>query len=273
MTYFPQPPQADRSDLYVVPLKNSAALRTPAFGGKSGQSGAIIDPRTNRIILTESAIEKRLVKTLLADRKVKSVREQAAVIPYIDALGHARNHTIDFIADLEDGEVVGLLAKDEHAASKHNLRGFAEHLAGQTSRSVANRLRVVTSRDMPEWHVQNVSLLVSVQRDRRTHVDDQLRLLAPQLSAPIKIGDLSTMLGGGQVAFRPIARALLYGTLTYLGLGKITPHCKVMFSGEVMPDMNLLGPNVDPTQAEPPVLRRPKNSTPKKKPRASRRTL
>lgn len=271
MTHFAQPPQPDRSELFVVPLKNSTALRTPVFGGRSGQSGAIVDPRTNRIILTESAIEKRLIKTLLADRKVKSVREQAAELPHVDEHGATHTHTIDVIAELDDDQRVGYLAKDEHAATKHDLRGFAERLAGQTPRSTADRLQVVTSRDMPEWHVQNTSLLVSVRRDRRTHVDDELRMLAPQLLTPIKIGELSEMLGGGHVAFRPIARALFYGTLTYLGLGRITKDCKVMFSGKVEPDFDLLGPEVDPTQEEPPVLRRPKKAKPRKR-RASRRS-
>lgn len=86
-THYVQPRQPDRSDIYVVPLKNSDALRSPAFGGEGGQSGAIVDVTSNRILLTESSNEKKFVKTLLADRQVKTVREQPARIPYLGSDG------------------------------------------------------------------------------------------------------------------------------------------------------------------------------------------
>lgn len=270
MTHYVQPQPPDRSQLVVVPLKNSAALRNPAYGGKGGQSGALVDPSDNRIILSESSIEKKTFKTFLADRHVKTLREQAAVIPFLDEDGEPHTHIIDAIVERRDGGTIGVLGKSEDSAAKHNLIGFAERLAAQTPKSVAHRLQVVTSRNLPEWHVQNSSLILSVRRDNRTPVDNALRELAPSLTKPIRIGKLSRLLGGGQIAFRPIVRALHYGTLTFLGLGRIDINSKVVFSGTVEEDTDRFGPIIDPQQEQPAVFRRPKK-VPPKKPRASHR--
>lgn len=255
----------------MVPLKNSEALRTPVFGGMSGQAAAIVDITSNRIVLTESSNETKAVVTLLADHQVKTVREQPARIPYLGADGQWHEHTADLLAERHDADNVIFLVKDEHSAAKKRLWDFAENLARHTPKSVADRVQVLTSRHMPEWHNQNASLIVSARRDRRTYVDDELRVLAPELIDPVRIGDLSARLGGGQIAFRPIVRALYYGTLTYLGLGLIDVDAKVVFSGQVKDDTDRFGPPVDPNQSEPPIFRKPVKAKPKK-PRASRRT-
>ena len=182
MTHYVQPQQPDRSQLFVVPLKKSVAMRLPAFGGKGGQSGALVEPADNRIILTESSNEKKAFKTFLADRHVKTLREQAAVISYLDILGEEHAHTIDAVVEKHDGESIGLLVKDEHGASKHGLIGFAQRLAPQTPPAIAHRLQVITSRNLPEWHVQNVSLILSARPANPTAL--QLLILPLPLQAP-----------------------------------------------------------------------------------------
>ncbi len=93
--------------------------------------------------------------------------------------------------------------------------------------------------------------------------------LAPSLSQPIRIGELTGILGGGAIAFRPVLRAIFFGTLSYLGFGVINEDSLVKFSGEVMPDLDRAKPvpfEVTGT-SEPPVICKPtkRKSPPKKR--------
>jgi hypothetical protein len=251
-------------------LLNTEAIRSPAFGNNGSQTGAIVEPITKVVILTESSIEKKLVRSLLADRNVVEVRHQALRIAYVDEDGQVRHHTVDIVATFRDGTKVGYVVKPEAAAVKHNARALVETLSRHVSRVEVSRLQLVTSRQLPEWGNRNARQLVNARRDRRTYVDDMMREIAPELTKPIRIGDLTARLGGGHVAFRPVLRAIHFGTLEFLGFGTIDENGKVRFSGQVMQDTDLSIVPPQPPGDEPPVILRRKK-TPKPARRASYR--
>ncbi|QQR34759.1 hypothetical protein JI749_10205 [Devosia oryziradicis] len=229
-------------------------VRSPAFGTNGSQTGAIVEPVSNVVILTESSIEKKLVRSLLADNNVVSVRHQALLVTYVDQDGVTRDHTVDIVATMRDGSKVGYVVKPEASASKRDTRGFVERLAPFVPQSKLDRIQLVTSRQLPEWGNQNARKVLNARRDRRGYVDDLLREIAPELEKPVRIGDLTARLGGGDVAFRPVLRAIHYGTLIYLGFGTIDEKGLVKFSGAIMPDTDRLGPVPDLSNPEPPVI-------------------
>ena len=253
-----RPPQPDRTDLAIVPLRNIEAVRTPAFGTNGSQTGAIVEPVTMLVILSESSIEKKVFRSLLADSNVISVRHQALTIAYLGGDGLLKHHTVDLVATLRDGTRIGYVVKKESAAIKHDMRGLVEKMATFVPTSKLDRLQLVTSRQLPEWGNQNARKLLNARRDRRTHIDDQLIEIAAELVKPIRIGDLSRRLGGGSIAFRPILRAIRLGTLTYLGFGVIDQNGLVKFSGNVMADTDLPGPRPEISAILPPVILRRK---------------
>lgn len=225
---------------------------------------------TNIVILTESSIEKKAVRSLLADPNVASVQHQATRISYRDDDGELHHHTVDLLVTLKDGTTIGYVVKLETAAIKQDTRGLVEKLSAQVPSTKVDRLQLVTSRQLPAWADRNARLLISVRRDRRTFADAQLAEIAPELVKPIRIGDLTERLGGGHEGFRPVVRAIAAGTLKYLGVGVIDENGKVQFSGEVKPDVDLSTP-VPKHFGPPPVILRRKTK-PKPQRRASYRT-
>ncbi len=265
-------PPADRTELALRPLLNTEAIRSPAFGNNGSQTGAIVEPVTNIVILTESSIEKKLVQSLMADNNVVHVRYQALMVTYQGADGEMHTHIVDIVATLQDGTKIGYVVKPETAALKHDTRGLTETMSRHVSPSQVSRLQLVTSRQLPEWGNRNARQLLNARRDRRNDADALLRDMAPELTKPIRIGDLTARLGGGHLAFRPVLRAIYFGTLTYLGIGIIDENGKVKFSGQVMPDTDLSIAPPPASQEEPPVILRRKK-TPKPKKRASYRSV
>ena len=250
----------------VAPLHPSTALLLPPYGSKGSQASAVVEPVDGRVLWGASSIERKAIVTMLADPKVKTVHEQAATIRYVGDDGNEHRHTLDLIATRWDGEKPGYMVKPETAAIEHDLRALARRVAASTPQSIATRIQPLTSRQMPKWHVQNTSLLFAVRRDRRTLVDQKVRELAPSLPTPVTIEDLCDRLGGGVEAFRPIVRAIFYGTLEFVSRGEIDETSLVRFSGQVMDDTDRNGPRVDHTLDVPPSIIRPPNRKPRKQP-------
>jgi len=242
----------------VRPLLNAEVVRLPAFGTNGSQTGAIVDPVTQVVILTESSIEKKLVRSLMADRNVVNVDHQAFLIQYTDANGDTKHHTVDIVATLRDGTRIGYVVKPEATAIKQELRGLVERMATFVQPADLAVLQMVTSRNLPEWGNLNARMLANSRRDRRTYIDDLLRDSAPDLLRPICIGDLTDRLGGGAIAFRPVLRAIYHGTLDFLSHGVIGEESKVNFSGQIMPDTDLDIPPPDILSEAPPVILRRK---------------
>ncbi len=264
-----RPRVTDEVQHKIAPLKPSTAKILPPYGSKGSQAGALIEPREGRVLWSASSVEKNAMVTMLADPAVKTVREQAARISYLADDNEAHQHVLDLIVERWDGEMPALMIKPEEAAVRHDIRGLARRVAASTPRSIATRVQPFTTRHMPKWHMQNASLFLAVRRDRRTQIDEVLRELAPSLTTPVTVGDLSNHLGGGDVAFRPIARAVHYGTLEFLSRGEFDATSYVRFSGEVKPDTDADGPPIDVEVDAPPRIAR---STSAEKRRAHRGT-
>ena len=259
----PNPTLPDRCDLVLSPLFRVRGVRNTPLRSKGSQIGKIVCPTTNVVIPTEGTTEHNATVCLYADRNIAIVRSQPVRIPYFDADGVERTHVLDLRATRIDGYRYGLLGKTADEAERKDLPGFTEWLAMQVGREVADELRPITNEDMPEYQVRNARMFRKVRLERRTWVDDDLRTIAPGLLEPVMIRELTAMLGGGRLAFRPVVRAIFYGTLEPLSDGFIDPFTLVKFSGKVMPDLDA-GRRTDPSLAlelyEPPV-RKPKRKS------------
>ncbi|WP_162783605.1 hypothetical protein [Devosia naphthalenivorans] len=233
---YPQQPSPDH--VVVTPLYASEGVRTPPIRSKGSQIGKIVCPTTNSVIHTESGTEHNAVMCLYADRSIKKVRSQAVRFSYTDREGTERDHILDLRATRDDDYNYGGVVKVADKAESMDLDAFVDLLATQISTEVADELRPLTDEQMPEWQIRKARLFRKVRTERRTSVDDQLRLLAPELTDPITVGELSERLGGGSIAFRPIVRAIFYGTLTHLSNDMIEPGGLVQYSGEVGHDLD-----------------------------------
>lgn len=251
------PVAPDRSPISIPSLRKSKAIRDVPERSKGSEIGAIVCPKTNVVIQTESGNENSAVLVSFADPTVVRVKEQALRLSYTDEEGVKRKHTLDLLVEREDDFAHGLLVKPDGKAVAGDLRGFTKALASVTPTSMVDELNYVTERDMPETDIRNAGCINSVRRDRRTYVDDLLREVAPSLTDAVTIGELTDRLGGGRLAFRPVVRAIFYGTLELLTEGLIGPESYVRYSGIVMPDRDASGP-VPPLRSAASLPREPK---------------
>lgn len=237
ITSSPLPPgMPDRCDLEWPAILKSKGLIEPASRSKGSKVGALVCPETTRLILTASDKEHMAIQTCYAESGVKVVREQAARIPYRNADNEKHEHVIDIIAETHDGLNVGILVKDGDVAAKTRLCDFVELLEKYTPKSVADCLIYMTNYDLPEFHVRNAQHFLSVRRDERTPFDDYVREAAPAVTQPTVIRDFTAQFGGGEFAFRPVMRAIFFGTFSVLTQGLIDADSVIQFSGTVMPD-------------------------------------
>lgn len=229
--------EPDRSEISLPAILTSPMLRELPDRSKGSMIGTLVCPVTDRLIHSESNIEHRAVLHCYHDRAVKTVRTQAVKISY-PADGADADHYVDVLAATWDRQSRGLVVKHSDKAAKMRLSDFVEYLAAHTDPSVVTALEPFTERDLPEFHVANARLFYAVRDDVRTYYDDLVREAAPAVKTPITIREFMEPMGGGRFAFRPVARAIFWGTLDVVSAGKIDPDSMIAFSGTVMPDLD-----------------------------------
>jgi hypothetical protein len=228
----------DRSELSIPALRANHPMRKMPERSKGSAIGYVICPTTNTIIKSESDTEHKAIQYLYADPAVRRVQEQFAAIEYPDDQGEFHTHYLDLRAVTHAGSNFGFLVKPSSTAARTRLSDFAKMLSDWTPSSVADQLDVITERDMPEWQVRNSQHFLDVRRDHRTYTDELVAAAAPDLLDPIAIKDFAVQFGGGEFAFRPILRAIFFGTFVCVTPGLIDADSQIQFSGAVTPDLD-----------------------------------
>lgn len=229
---------SDRSDLLVPAIKKARGARKIAARSKGSVKGGLVCPVTNRMIETDSNIEHNAVAHAFYDRTVRTVRSQAARIDYKTPENAEASHYLDLVAETYGGFKAGLVVKHSSKAAKMRLTDFVAYLSEWTPASVADTLAPLTDRDLPEWHVRNCQHFLSVRADQRNAFDELVREHAPEVVEPMPIRDFTARFGGGEFAFRPVMRAIFWGTFEVMTDGLIDADAVIQFSGEVMPDLD-----------------------------------
>lgn len=232
----------DETHVAVTPVLVGDTKRDVPDRSKGSEIGYVLCPRTNIAIKSESGIEHNTIFVLYGDREIERVFAQGARISHVNDNGKTVTHTLDLRARRWDRYVYGLLCGTDSKAVYIERREQTRQLAAVTPKSVADELNFVTERDLPAFEVENARLMLSCRREDRDEIDTALTALAPSLNNDVSIADVCASLGVGGLAFRPVVRAILYGTLERVTDGLITPDTMVRFSGTVMPDLDADGP-------------------------------
>lgn len=235
---FLPPDMPDRSILLAPAIRDTLAIRKIAKRSKGSKIGGLVCPATFRLIRTESEIEHAATQHCYADRAVATVREQAARIVGQTPEGDKFTHILDLVAITFKGLKLGLVVKHSSKAAKMRLCDFVATLAPWTPKRVADRVLPLTNRDLPEFHVRNAQHFLSVRRDQRNVFDDLVREAAPLVVEPTTIREFTAQFGGGEFAFRPVLRAIFFGTFVRLEDGLIDADTEIQFSGSVEPDLD-----------------------------------
>jgi hypothetical protein len=162
---------------------------------------------------------------LLTRPDVLNIWDQPAAVTFVGADGKPHDHTFDFLVLLKDGTRVAVAVKP--AGKAEPLVDTIERIAKQSAVTFAERITLITERDLPTWLVWNAEFIHSAMRERSVEDDAVVRDILADVVGSVKIGDVVRLSALGGRAVRAIARLLGTGELALLKPGRIRPQSLV----------------------------------------------
>lgn len=180
-----------------------------------------------RIMYFESGLELKAQLILQARRDVREIFEQLPRVKYIDQCGKERTQIFDILAHMTDGERIAIAVKPYDVAKR---KGFFEELAiiaPQIPREVADRVVLLTDRQLRGHALFNAELIHAVRLDEDPEADAGVRASLKQVSGCLTIADLVAKSGMKGRSFRSIVRFIADGVLQQQTEGRID-YCTVV---------------------------------------------
>lgn len=180
-----------------------------------------------RIMYFESGAELKAQLMLQARRDVREIFEQLPRVKYIDERGKERTHTFDILAHMTNGERIAIAVKPYDIAKR---KGFFEELAiiaPQVPREVADRVVLLTDRQLRGPGLFNAELIHAVRLDADPEADAGVTAALDHVSGCLTIADLVVKSGMKGRSFRAIVRFIADGVLEARTKGRID-YCTVV---------------------------------------------
>jgi len=205
----------------------SVSLRSISLTNRTGRPkgslrGALVSSIGEpRIIYYESGLEKKALLCLLARPDIREVREQQPRVAYVDAQGTLRHHTFDFEVHTSNGEVIAVAVRPFERAKKKFFFDELAWIAAQLSTDVADRIVLITERELPRDLIHNAELIHAARLDPDQSSDFAAWEALTTMDGPIRIGDLVKRAGNHGRSFRAIVRLIAAGALVVKQVGRI----------------------------------------------------
>lgn len=203
-------------ELFVPPAP-SGGSRTPPLRSAGSHRSTLVDPRSNRIIRTESHGELSHALRFLTNPKVENVVEQQPVVPFIDARGKNRKHVFDLLISYRGGHRVACAVKPLRTALKRGFRDELKLIAAQMSPDVADSVMLLTEYSCQPWELTNAKLRYSVLRDAPDV--EVIEIVRGFATARMTIGEIVANVGLAGRAYRAIVRLIANAELIVLSEG------------------------------------------------------
>jgi len=177
----------------------------------------------------ESTLEKRAQHCAFAYPGAVRAEEQQR-LEYIDASGRHTHHWFDLLLTTSR-EVIAIAVKPYDVAERGDFRTLLQLIAIQTPKHFADRVVLVTERNLPRNIVYNAELIHSARLDPEPDVDEVVRAQVSSVPEPLRIDELTTRCGIGGSAFRSVVRLIAAGEINLAHRGsRITPTSLINFS-------------------------------------------
>ena len=210
----------------LVPPEPQAAARQVAMGAKHHFSGTLVcGADEGRAVDVESHLEMQVALVMLARRDVIHLETQVPSA-WVDMHGTPKTHFFDFRLTLRDGTRVALVVKYAKKAQQREFRDITARIATQVTPAVADRVFVMTERDIDPIELHNAELLHSC-RAPDPEVDAAARRLVMNISGSARIDTLVRKLEFGGRGFRAIVRLLRSHELDLARHDRISPEAFV----------------------------------------------
>jgi hypothetical protein len=176
----------------------------------------------------ESTLERRAQLRAFAHPGAVRAEEQQR-LEYIDAAGRRTHHWFDLLLTTSR-EVIAIAVKPYDIAERSDFRTLLQLIAIQTPKHFADRVVLVTERNLPRDVVYNAELIHSVRLDPEPDVDEVVRAKISTIPEPLRINDLTTRCGIGGSAFRSVVRLIAAGEINLAHRGsRIAPSSLISF--------------------------------------------
>ena len=207
----PQPPTADRS---IKMGKKSHFTGSLVMGEEEGQE-----------LELESHTELQTALVMLARREVISLENQVRFVG-TGPNGADMEHVFDYRVSLRDGTRTALVVKRAVKAADPDFRAKMRCLAKQVIPDVADRVCLITERDLDPIEVFNAELIHSV-RQPDPEPDAAVRRVIAKLTGAAKIADIAAASGGSGSGFRSVVRMIRRHELELVSRERIAPEALV----------------------------------------------
>ena len=216
----PGPPQR----LWIPPVK-SRGTRKVALGAKGHSSGAFV--ADNFVTAFESGAEKKTAFAARAWPGVRDVIDQFPKVKYRDDDGEWHTHTFDYLVVFDDDNKTAVSCKPWELVASSEIRRIHKLLAAQMSPAVANRINLVTERNISDADWFNAELIQSVRRDPNPADDALIERLTAGLVGTTTIGELACASCLKGYGFRAVVRLIASFKLTMAERVRITHDARV----------------------------------------------
>jgi hypothetical protein len=211
----PGPPQR----LWIPPVK-SRGTRKVALGAKGHGSGAFV--ADNFVTAFESGAEKKAAFATRAWPGVKDVIDQYPKEKYLGDDGEWHTHTFDYLVVFDDDSKTAVSCKPWELVESSNIRRIHKLVAAQMSPAVANRINLITERNISPEDWFNAELIQSVRRDPNPADDAVIERLTAGLIGTTTIGTLVRAAGLKGYGFRAVVRLIASFKLSMTDRVRIT---------------------------------------------------
>jgi hypothetical protein len=196
------------------------------MGRKSHFTGSIVmGDEEGQELEFESHTELQTALVMLARPEVISLENQIRFVG-IDPNDVATEHVFDFRVSLRDGTRTALVVKHAVEAADPDFRAKMRCLAKQVVPDVADRVCLITERDLDPIEVFNAELIHSV-RQPDPEPDAAVRRIVASLTGAAKIADIAAASGCSGNGFRAVVRMLRHHELELVSRERIAPESLV----------------------------------------------
>ena len=213
------------SGAFVLPQPPSAARRIKMGVQKHFTGSFVIGDDEGRVIEFESHTEKLTALVMLARPNVVHLENQ---IPFQwqDWTSQSHTHFFDLRVTYVDGERVALVVKNSRKAAEASFRAETLLIAKQVTPAFADRVALVTEKNLDPVEVYNAELLASV-RIPDPEADAAVRRVIAEISGAVKIEDVVSAAGCSGRGFLATVRMIRSHDLELVARERIEPEAFV----------------------------------------------
>jgi hypothetical protein len=224
-------------DAYRPPFKSTGVKMFAARSKSSVRGFGIFEMPAEqhpRQIIYESHLERKTLLSFCALPDIWNIHDQPARISYKGLTGRDETHLPDYLAQFRCGLRVAVAVKPFERAQKINFRATLRAVRKCMSPNFADRLVLVTEKNLRPAEVQNAEFLHLCRQHKDPEADLAIANAAARFGDEISILELVKEAGLQGRGFRAVFRAIYSGGLHADRQKKITT-ATVISVGETRP--------------------------------------